>query len=39
MIRKLGIPLLVASVAAFALAEEKVVVQYDCIPNYANWGA
>ena len=26
--------------AAFtpALAQDKVVVQYDCIPNYANWG-
>src|SRR5580698_6399259 len=23
---------------ASALAQEKVVVQYDCIPNYANWG-
>ena len=21
-----------------AAAEEKVVIQYDCIPNYANWG-
>ena len=28
--------LLLASVAQ--AAEEKVVVQYDCIPNYANWG-
>ena len=24
--------------AAAALAEEKTVIQYDCIPNYANWG-
>jgi putative spermidine/putrescine transport system substrate-binding protein len=28
--------LLFASVAH--AAEEKVVIQYDCIPNYANWG-
>ena len=32
-----------ATVVALALslpagAQEKVVVQYDCIPNYANWG-
>jgi len=29
-----------ASLAAFAVssAEDKVVIQYDCIPNYANWG-
>src|SRR3954463_11801674 len=26
-----------ATLAAIA-AEEKVVIQYDCIPNYANWG-
>ncbi|GAC1433046.1 MAG: ABC transporter substrate-binding protein [Thermoanaerobaculia bacterium] len=25
-------------VAISALAEEKVVIQYDAIPNYANWG-
>ena len=24
--------------ATCATAQEKVVVQYDCIPNYANWG-
>ena len=24
--------------AAFAFAADKVVIQYDCIPNYANWG-
>jgi putative spermidine/putrescine transport system substrate-binding protein len=24
--------------AVAALAEEKTVIQYDCIPNYANWG-
>jgi len=22
----------------YALAEQKIVIQYDCIPNYANWG-
>jgi putative spermidine/putrescine transport system substrate-binding protein len=30
-----------ASLFAFAaalVAEDKVVIQYDCIPNYANWG-
>ncbi|HEX9941612.1 MAG TPA: extracellular solute-binding protein [Thermoanaerobaculia bacterium] len=26
------------AVAALAVAQEKVVIQYDCIPNYANWG-
>ena len=34
-------PLLVLSLLALSsvlAAEEKVVVQYDCIPNYANWG-
>jgi putative spermidine/putrescine transport system substrate-binding protein len=31
--------LLVAILAGgLARAQEKVVVQYDCIPNYANWG-
>jgi putative spermidine/putrescine transport system substrate-binding protein len=30
--------LAVAGLAAGAVAREKVVVQYDCIPNYANWG-
>jgi putative spermidine/putrescine transport system substrate-binding protein len=25
-------------VALTALSQEKVVIQYDCIPNYANWG-
>jgi putative spermidine/putrescine transport system substrate-binding protein len=29
---------LAALVVVPALAEDKVVVQYDCIPNYANWG-
>ncbi len=24
--------------AGLAAAEEKVVIQYDCVPNYANWG-
>ena len=24
--------------ASVVLAEDKIVVQYDCIPNYANWG-
>jgi putative spermidine/putrescine transport system substrate-binding protein len=38
MIRKLSLVLALLAVAAFAAAEEKVVVQYDCIPNYANWG-
>ena len=28
----------IASVATLAVAQEKVVIQYDCIPNYANWG-
>jgi putative spermidine/putrescine transport system substrate-binding protein len=29
----------VLSMVAFtALSQEKVVIQYDCIPNYANWG-
>ncbi len=27
-----------AAVAIAAAAVEKVVIQYDCIPNYANWG-
>jgi putative spermidine/putrescine transport system substrate-binding protein len=30
--------LTVAAVAALAAAQERVVIQYDCIPNYANWG-
>jgi putative spermidine/putrescine transport system substrate-binding protein len=30
--------LAMAALAATAWAAEKVVVQYDCIPNYANWG-
>ena len=41
MIRKRALLLAVlslASIAALAVAQEKVVIQYDCIPNYANWG-
>ena len=38
MIRKLTIALSALAVAALAMAQEKVVIQYDCIPNYANWG-
>jgi putative spermidine/putrescine transport system substrate-binding protein len=30
--------LVAVSLTALAGAEEKVVIQYDCIPNYANWG-
>jgi putative spermidine/putrescine transport system substrate-binding protein len=32
----LVLSLLAATVAA--VADDKVVIQYDCIPNYANWG-
>ncbi|HTG36254.1 MAG TPA: extracellular solute-binding protein [Thermoanaerobaculia bacterium] len=41
MIRKRALlvaVLSIASIAAVAVAQEKVVIQYDCIPNYANWG-
>jgi putative spermidine/putrescine transport system substrate-binding protein len=41
MIRKTTIALsalALAAIAAVAMAQEKVVIQYDCIPNYANWG-
>lgn len=41
MIRKLAFAFAVlslATIAATAVAQEKVVIQYDCIPNYANWG-
>ena len=38
MIRKLTSALSLLAVAAMAMAQEKVVIQYDCIPNYANWG-
>lgn len=30
--------LLLVSLGGSATAQEKVVIQYDCIPNYANWG-
>ena len=30
--------LLTLALASLAQAQEKVVIQYDCIPNYANWG-
>src|SRR5436309_13056875 len=41
--KKLAAALLLAAVTLATLADrgwaaEKVVVQYDCIPNYANWG-
>lgn len=29
---------LIAVLAHSSQAQEKVVIQYDCIPNYANWG-
>ena len=38
MIRKTATALLLLASAMAAMAQEKVVVQYDCIPNYANWG-
>ncbi|MFL6196205.1 MAG: extracellular solute-binding protein [Thermoanaerobaculia bacterium] len=38
MIRKLALAAAVLALAAVAAAREKVVIQYDCIPNYANWG-
>jgi putative spermidine/putrescine transport system substrate-binding protein len=41
MIRKLSLALAVLAILAtttLAVAQEKVVIQYDCIPNYANWG-
>ncbi|HYX23152.1 MAG TPA: extracellular solute-binding protein [Thermoanaerobaculia bacterium] len=37
MMRKTFLVLSLLAVSALA-AEEKVVIQYDCIPNYANWG-
>jgi len=37
MLRKI-ISVLVLSLAGLAMAEDSVVIQYDCIPNYANWG-
>ncbi|HET9208931.1 MAG TPA: extracellular solute-binding protein [Thermoanaerobaculia bacterium] len=38
MIRKLSLTLALLAAAVLAAAQEKVVIQYDCIPNYANWG-
>lgn len=38
MIRKLSLTLALLAAAVLAAAREKVVIQYDCIPNYANWG-
>jgi putative spermidine/putrescine transport system substrate-binding protein len=40
MIRKLSLPpvLFLLAVAALAGTQEKIVIQYDCIPSYANWG-
>jgi putative spermidine/putrescine transport system substrate-binding protein len=37
-IHKLAIALSALALTAMAVAQEKVVIQYDCIPNYANWG-
>jgi putative spermidine/putrescine transport system substrate-binding protein len=36
--RILTLALSALAVTALAAAREKVVIQYDCIPNYANWG-
>jgi putative spermidine/putrescine transport system substrate-binding protein len=36
--KRITLALCCALAALFALAAEKVVIQYDCIPNYANWG-
>jgi putative spermidine/putrescine transport system substrate-binding protein len=38
MTGKILLALSALAVAALAGAQEKVVIQYDCIPNYANWG-
>ncbi len=40
MLRQLSATFLLALLggAAAVRAEDKVVIQYDCIPNYANWG-
>lgn len=38
MIRKLALAAAVLALAAVAAARDKVVIQYDCIPNFANWG-
>jgi len=32
------IAILTLAIAPALMAQDKVVVQYDCIPNYANWG-
>src|SRR3954470_5063607 len=37
MTRKILVVLSLFALPALA-ADEKVVIQYDCIPNYANWG-
>jgi putative spermidine/putrescine transport system substrate-binding protein len=37
-VRKAFSVLALLAAAATIAAEEKVVIQYDCIPNYANWG-
>lgn len=34
----LGACLSVLGIASPGVAQEKTVIQYDCIPNYANWG-
>lgn len=38
MMKKTALALSVLGLAAVAMAQQKVVIQYDCIPNYANWG-
>lgn len=38
MLRSLTFSILSLALAAVVSAQEKTVVQYDCIPNYANWG-
>ena len=38
MTGKILLTLSALAFAAVAVAQEKVVIQYDCIPNYANWG-
>src|ERR1700712_908903 len=35
---KTFVPALLLVAAGTGWAAQKVVVQYDCIPNYANWG-
>ncbi len=36
--RKITAALLAAFTIVAVAAQDKVVIQYDCIPNYANWG-